>query len=87
MISFNKMNAMPVGCASSGIFGLCCPTADGSMLPCCDSSVGGEKRMQEEWKSLIYIDHAGMPTLQYITLHDTTLYYILLVETHYTTTN
>ena len=63
---------MPVGCASSGIFGLCCPTADGSMLPCCDSSVGGEKRMQEEWKSLIYIDHAGM-----LPLHYTTLYRIL----------
>ena len=65
------MNAIPVGCASSGIFGLCCPTADGSMLPCCDSSVGGEKRMQEEWKSLIYIDHAGMPTIHYTTLHYT----------------
>ena len=75
MISYNKMNAMPVGCASSGIFGLCCPTADGSMLPCCDSSVGGEKRMQEEWKSLIYIDHAGMPTLHYMTLHYTLLHF------------
>ena len=74
MISYNKMNAMSVGCASSGIFGLCCPTADGSMLPCCDSSVGGEKRMQEEWKSLIYIDHAGMPAIHYTTLHYTLLH-------------
>ena len=48
-----------VGCASSGMLGMCCPTADGLMLACCDSQVGGEKRMQEEWKSLIYIDHAG----------------------------
>lgn len=48
------------GCASIGMTGLCCPTADGSILACCDSLVSGEKRMQEEWRSLIYIDHAGM---------------------------
>ena len=48
------------GCASIGMTGLCCPTADGSILACCDSLVSGEKRMQEEWKSLIYIDHAGI---------------------------
>ena len=44
-------------CASTGMTGLCCPTADGAMLACCDT-VGGAARMQDEWKSLIYIDHA-----------------------------
>ena len=42
------------------MLGLCCPTPDGAMLACCDALLGGEKRMQEEWRSLIYVDHAGM---------------------------
>ena len=47
------------GCAAIGMLGLCCPTPDGAMLACCDALLGGEKRMQEEWRSLIYLDHAG----------------------------
>ena len=42
------------------MLGLCCPTPDGAMLACCDALLGGEKRMQEEWRSLIYVDHAGV---------------------------
>ena len=48
------------GCAAIGMLGLCCPTPDGAMLACCDALLGGEKRMQEEWRSLIYVDHAGV---------------------------
>jgi hypothetical protein len=35
------------------------------MLACCDALLGGEKRMQEEWRSLIYVDHAGKIKLKY----------------------
>lgn len=45
-------------CVSLGMAtGACCPTADGVMLACCDPDSSGS-RMQEEWKTLIYIDHA-----------------------------
>ena len=47
------------GCAAIGMSGLCCPTPEGSILACCDSAPGGEKRMQDEWKSLMFLDHAG----------------------------
>ena len=65
------------GCAALGISGLCCPTPDGSMLACCDSLAGGESRMQDEWKSLIYIDHAGSCPSSCIVYVDLYLYLYL----------
>ena len=47
-----------LGCRALGMIGQCCPTAEGSFLACCDT-VG---QMQDEWKSLIYIDLAGYLT-------------------------
>jgi hypothetical protein len=39
-----------------GMTGLCCPSAEGSMLACCNTVDGA---MADEWRSLIYADHAG----------------------------
>jgi len=37
----------------------CCPTPDGAMLACCGvGGGGGDGGMQDEWKTLIYADHA-----------------------------
>ena len=54
----SKQCANNVQCAAAGILGYCCPTPEGAMLACCDPLVNGQSRMQDEWKSLIYIDHA-----------------------------
>lgn len=39
----------------AGLVGNCCPNNDGEYLACCDNS---NHRMQDEWLSLIYLDHA-----------------------------
>lgn len=45
------------GCAGTGLQGNCCPTPEGLNLACCD--VGSTTpRMQDEWRSLIFIDRA-----------------------------
>jgi len=40
--------------------GNCCPSPDGVSLACCsaDGTSNSNSNMQEEWKSLIYLDHA-----------------------------
>ena len=44
-------------CVALALLGLCCPNPAGVMLACCDSGPNGAK-MQDEWKGLLYIDHA-----------------------------
>lgn len=57
--TFSDTFSCLLGCAAIGMSGLCCPTPEGSILACCDGAPGGEKRMQDEWKSLMFLDHAG----------------------------
>jgi len=52
-VNQQQCSANPV-CRNLGMIGLCCPTADGNLLACCDA-IG---QMQDEWKSLIFIDLA-----------------------------
>jgi hypothetical protein len=41
--------------------GLCCPTAEGVLLGCCDSQrPSSSKGIVDEWKGLLYCDLAGM---------------------------
>ena len=47
-----------LACSGLGLTGMCCPAPDGSMLACCDAN-GGPRMMQDEWRSLLYVDHAG----------------------------
>ena len=47
-----------VGCRNLGMIGQCCPTVDGVFMACCDDS----GQMQDEWKSFIIIDLAGIAT-------------------------
>ena len=44
-------------CQALSLLGLCCPNPAGIMLSCCESGPNGS-RMQDEWKGLLYIDHA-----------------------------
>lgn len=44
-------------CQALSLLGLCCPNPAGVMLACCDSGTSGSK-MQDEWKGLLYMDHA-----------------------------
>lgn len=45
-------------CVQLGMAGPCCPTAEGLTLACCDPDPSGNKPMQDEWRSLIYVNHA-----------------------------
>lgn len=45
-------------CNALALTGLCCPGPEGSYLACCDSP-GGPPRMNDEWRALLFIDHAG----------------------------
>ena len=44
-------------CSALGMTGLCCPTAAGAFLACCDTASTGAV-MSDEWRSLIYQQHA-----------------------------
>lgn len=47
-------NIFCIECVALGLQGACCPTAEGTMLSCCDS-----KGISDEWKSYIHADLAG----------------------------
>lgn len=59
--AFKQMCSANAQCASMNLEGLCCPTATGEFLACCDSSPSSSLPsggLSDEWKSLLYILHA-----------------------------
>lgn len=52
----NNANCLALGMTQQG--SLCCPSPEGLTLACCDADANGVKPMQDEWKGLIYMNHA-----------------------------
>ena len=72
---------LPPVCKGLGITGMCCPTAEGMMLGCCDAALLPGSQIGDEWLSMINCDLAGEGnSFFFISFY---LLYYLLIYSYY----